>query len=79
MLRLRRVDLANAAQVAHATLTEFEAGKRTPYPRTLTAIRAALEAAGAEFIAENGGGPGVRLRDSARPDSITPTKADEAR
>ncbi|WP_461655133.1 hypothetical protein [Methylorubrum aminovorans] len=26
------------------------------------AIRRALEAAGLEFIAENGGGPGVRLR-----------------
>lgn len=25
-------------------------------------VRAALEAAGVEFIAENGGGPGVRLR-----------------
>jgi hypothetical protein len=27
-----------------------------------TKIRAALEAAGVEFIDENGGGPGVRLR-----------------
>jgi hypothetical protein len=26
------------------------------------AIQAALEAAGAEFISENGGGPGVRLK-----------------
>jgi transcriptional regulator with XRE-family HTH domain len=29
---------------------------------TIAAIRAALEAAGVDFIAENGGGPGVRLR-----------------
>ena len=28
----------------------------------VAAIRAALEAAGVEFISENGGGPGVRLR-----------------
>lgn len=28
----------------------------------LAPIRAALEAAGVEFIEENGGGPGVRLR-----------------
>jgi hypothetical protein len=28
----------------------------------IAAIRAALEAAGVEFIAENGGGPGVRLK-----------------
>jgi transcriptional regulator with XRE-family HTH domain len=65
MLRMRREDLANVAQVAQATLTDFEAGKRQPYPRTLAAIRAALEAAGVEFIQENGGGPGVRLRKGA--------------
>jgi hypothetical protein len=29
---------------------------------TLTKIKAALEKAGIEFIAENGGGAGVRLR-----------------
>jgi hypothetical protein len=33
-----------------------------PYPNNLAAIRAALEAAGVEFIPENGGGAGVRLR-----------------
>jgi hypothetical protein len=31
----------------------------------LRAIQAALEAAGVEFIAENGGGAGVRLRKPA--------------
>jgi hypothetical protein len=31
-------------------------------PPTLAAIRVALEVAGVEFIAENSGGPGVRLR-----------------
>jgi hypothetical protein len=30
------------------------------------AVRRALEAAGVEFIDENGGGPGVRLRKAAR-------------
>jgi hypothetical protein len=29
---------------------------------TLAALKTALEAAGVEFIEENGGGPGVRLR-----------------
>lgn len=33
-------------------------------PANARAIRSALEAAGVEFIAENGGGPGVRLRKS---------------
>jgi hypothetical protein len=31
-------------------------------PDNVAKVRAALEAAGVEFIAENGGGPGVRLR-----------------
>jgi hypothetical protein len=30
------------------------------------AVRRALESAGVEFIEENGGGPGVRLRKSHR-------------
>jgi hypothetical protein len=33
---------------------------------TVNAIQAALEKAGVEFIAENGGGPGVRIRKSAK-------------
>lgn len=55
-------DLAHAARVGVATVTRFENGQGEPNPSTLSAIRAALEAAGVEFIAENGGGPGVRLR-----------------
>jgi hypothetical protein len=31
------------------------------------AVRHSLEAAGVEFIDENGGGPGVRLRKRQRP------------
>jgi len=31
------------------------------------AVRRSLEAAGVEFIDENGGGPGVRLRKRQRP------------
>ena len=53
-------DLASAASVAGSTLVDFEAGRRHPHPRTLTAIRAALEAAGVEFT--NGDSPGVKLR-----------------
>jgi hypothetical protein len=43
------------------TLDRLEAGSVVPHDKTLTAVRAALEAAGVEFIAENGGGAGVRL------------------
>ncbi|UCI10773.1 helix-turn-helix domain-containing protein (plasmid) [Mesorhizobium sp. B1-1-8] len=53
-------ELAEAAQVATQTITRLEQGDRLK-PKTLQAIRAAFEAAGIEFLAENGGGPGVRL------------------
>ncbi len=54
-------DLASAAKVSPDTIARLERGE-TLYARTIDAIRAALEVAGVEFIAENGGGPGVRLR-----------------
>ncbi len=59
---LSQQELANASGVGIQTLIAFEGGRRQPYARTLAAIRAALEAAGVEFIEENGGGAGVRLR-----------------
>ena len=34
---------------------------------TRAAVQRALEAAGVEFIAENGGGPGVRLKKKVSP------------
>lgn len=55
-----------ASNVATKTIADFEVGKRVPYARTLNDIRAALESAGVEFIAENGGGAGVRLRTAPR-------------
>lgn len=62
MLSWSQDELEAAAKVAKKTIADFEREARQPYPRTLEALRAALEAAGVEFIAENGGGPGVRLR-----------------
>lgn len=47
------------------TIAHFEKGQRQPIPANLTALRTALEAAGVIFVAENGEGPGVRLRKGA--------------
>ncbi|UHD47841.1 helix-turn-helix domain-containing protein [Aureimonas altamirensis] len=55
-------ELAELAQVSTNTITRFERGEELK-PRTVDAIRAALEAAGVVFIEQNGHGPGVRLRD----------------
>ena len=59
------MQLAEGAGVSRQTLVDFEREARTPYRNNLAAIRAALEAAGVEFIEQNGGGPGVRLRNPA--------------
>ena len=53
--------LAAAAQVGASTVTRFETEQTSPTRANLAAIRQALERAGVVFIAENGGGPGVRL------------------
>ncbi len=54
--------LATAAAVGEATVRRFERGRAVPIQSTLAAMQAALEAAGIEFIPDNGGGPGVRLQ-----------------
>jgi transcriptional regulator with XRE-family HTH domain len=76
-------DLAEIAGVSAMTVTRFENGKSAGYPDTLAKLKAALEAAGVEFIPENGGGPGVRLRkrtsaadEGLRPDQLTSENTD---
>ena len=54
-------ELAELAKVSPDTVARLERGE-TLRERTIEAVRAALESAGVEFIAENGGGAGVRLR-----------------
>ena len=55
-------DLADAARIGVATVRQFEGEGAETRPATLAVLRRALELAGVEFIDENGGGPGVRLR-----------------
>ena len=68
LIRWSAEDLAHSSAVG---LTTIRRAELTEARTSLTAandlaIRRALEAAGVEFIAENGGGAGVRLRN---PDS----------
>jgi hypothetical protein len=70
-LRWRAEDLARESAVGVATirraeLAEYETAMTAPND---IAVRRALEAAGVEFIDENGGGPGVRLKKRTRPKS----------
>ena len=54
-------ELANLAKVAPATVSRFEGGEELK-ERTVEALKTALESAGVIFVAENGEGPGVRLK-----------------
>jgi len=53
--------LAKKAGVTANTVTRIENGADAKQS-TMDKLQHALEAAGIEFIRENGGGPGVRLR-----------------
>jgi transcriptional regulator with XRE-family HTH domain len=53
-------DLASKAGKSPNTIARFERGEDMR-DETIADIRSAFENAGIEFIAENGGGPGVRL------------------
>lgn len=54
-------DLAQKASVSTNTVARLERGE-TLKQSTVDVLRAVLEAAGVEFIEQNGGGPGVRLK-----------------
>ena len=58
-------ELAAAAKVSIDTVARFERGDELK-ERTVEALKRTLEAAGVEFIDQNGGGPGVRLRKPVR-------------
>lgn len=64
LLRWSALDLAKAAKIGVATIRRVEVidGVIPVTQANELAIRRALEAAGVEFIDENGGGAGVRLR-----------------
>ena len=73
-------DLAEQSRVAGATITraEVEDGPVSVAAADARALRLALERAGIEFIAENGGGAGVRFAkpshapdEGLRPDQLS--------
>ncbi|WP_424135136.1 helix-turn-helix domain-containing protein [Roseomonas chloroacetimidivorans] len=65
LLGWSRTDLAIQAHVSSGTVKNLEEARFRPTLTTCSAIRAAFEAAGVEFIPENGGGAGVRVRKTA--------------
>jgi predicted transcriptional regulator len=55
-------DLSKHAGVGTVAIHQLESGASQPRRATLDVIRRAFERAGVEFIEENGGGAGVRLK-----------------
>jgi transcriptional regulator with XRE-family HTH domain len=74
MLRIEQRELAERSGVSLETIKRIERipGVVSAYASTVAAIQTALEAAGIEFIPENGGGPGTRLRKPAPAEPKTP-------
>src|ERR1700761_4676564 len=64
LLRWSAETLAQRSSVSLRTIrrAELAESETALTPPNDTALRAALETAGVEFIHENGGGPGVRLK-----------------
>jgi transcriptional regulator with XRE-family HTH domain len=62
LLDISQQALADLSKVSLRTIVQIERGKKAASASILQAIALSLEAAGVEFIPENGGGPGVRLR-----------------
>jgi hypothetical protein len=64
LLRWSALDLAKASKVSVATIRRVEVmdGQIPVTSANEAALRTALEAAGIEFIDENGGGLGVRFK-----------------
>jgi transcriptional regulator with XRE-family HTH domain len=68
LIRWSAEDLARETALSVATIrrAEIAEGEISMTAANDLAVRRVLEAAGVEFIDENGGGPGVRLREHQR-------------
>jgi transcriptional regulator with XRE-family HTH domain len=59
-------ELADRAGLGIVTIRQIEADITDPRRATLVVLKQAFERAGVEFIDENGGGAGVRIRKRKR-------------
>jgi transcriptional regulator with XRE-family HTH domain len=62
LLEMTQTQLASLAGIGLSTVVDFEKERRQVSAAAVEAIQMALNRAGVEFIEQNGGGPGVRLR-----------------
>lgn len=67
LIEMTQPELAYKSGLGLSTIVDFEKMRRPVSEEAIAAIRKALERAGIDFIDENGGGLGVRLRKRHRP------------
>lgn len=65
LLGLSQEQLGDMADLSASTVEDFELGGLVHFC-LVDALQFALEAVGVEFIAENGGGAGVRMRKTGK-------------
>jgi transcriptional regulator with XRE-family HTH domain len=62
LLDMTQTELAKAASLGLSTVVDFEKERREVSATAIERICRALEGAGIDFLPENGGGEGLRLR-----------------
>jgi predicted transcriptional regulator len=67
LLEITQTQLAAAAGLGLSTVVDYEKKRRQVSAESVESMFQALIDAGVDFIDENGGGPGVRLRKRQRP------------
>lgn len=67
LLGMTQPELAAESGLGLSTIVDFERMRRLVSDEAVEAIRLALHRKGVEMIEEDGGGPGVRLRQRSRP------------
>ncbi len=79
LLGWSREDLSKRSGIAPRTLARLEGPDAEPHAATISAVINALESAGVEFIPENGGGAGVRMRQPSAQGQMVPVSASDTR
>ncbi len=66
LMDMSQLELAQLARLGLSTVVDFERSRRQVSAEAVGSMAAALRSAGVDFIDENGGGAGVRLRKQRR-------------
>ncbi len=72
LLDLDIADMVKKSGVPKNIISEFEKGGRIPQRQDVAALKLAFEEAGIVFLADDGSGPGLRLRSHVKQTGLRP-------